>query len=165
MAVIPAPILVDNQRQIQAELELALSKRKPVFAEMLGFFTVLAMIGGTMVSGVILVLFFLRRLSGYMPLVFAGVTGATCLLLGVSLMRDQQVLVLIPTLEKASLAEAEEEPQSVTPEMFGQWTARSDAQGVCLVDPAGLVPSLSTLQIQAFAPDEREGFAVWEIGE
>ena len=164
--VIPPPVLLDNQRQIHAEWESVLSNRKPVFAEMLGFFTALAMLGGMIVSGVILVLFFRRRLSGYIPLVFAGVTGTACLLLGVSLMHDLRVPAPVPSLEKSAWSapvDSEEALQSVTPETLEQWTARSDVQGICPVNPVNEMAPPSTLQVEVLTPDQREGYAIWEV--
>ncbi|MCL2305498.1 MAG: hypothetical protein FWC43_11880 [Planctomycetaceae bacterium] len=166
--VIPSPVLIDNQRQFHAELESALSKRKPVFAEMLGFFTVLAIIGGTALSGVILVLFFLRRLSGCAPLIFAGITGTTCVLLGVSLMHDGQVLVSTPASEESFVSndpptDSEEGPQRVTPEKYEQWTAKSNVHGICPVNLKDDMKISSTLQIEAFTSDEQEGYALWKM--
>ena len=164
---IPSPVLLDNQRQFHAELESARSKHKPVFSEMLVFFTASAVFGGVILAGVILVLFFLRRLSGYVPLIFASVTGTTCVLLGVALMHDQQQFPMsASTLEKSALnatqADLEEEPKSVVSEMYEQWAAESDSQGIC---PLNLTEweTPSTLQMEALTSDQREGFVLWEI--
>ena len=168
--VIPRPILVDNQKQIHRELEYGLSKRKPVFSEMLVFFTFLAIFGGTILAGVVLVLFFVRRLSGYTPLMFAVVTGTTCVLLGVSLLQDRPLPGPAPALNASNLPENDSENmlqstrQSVTPEMYEQWAARSDAQGICPVNPQIEMEAPAILQIEVSAPDEREGVAFWEIG-
>ena len=168
----PPTISFDNQRQFQAELESLLANRKPVFSEMLGFFTVAAILGGVIVPCVIVVLLFLRRLTGYTPLILAIVTGTTCVLLGVSLMHDQPVPAPTVPLEQ-SLASSpvpkdsenvqESEVKSAVPETHKQWTAESNVQGICTVHLTEEMTASSTLQVEALAPDERKGFAIWEI--
>ncbi len=165
---VPAPTLIENKNQIREELETSLAQRKPVFTEMLDFFTILATVGGVVVSLITVLLFLLRMVSGYVPLTVATITGILCVLFGVSMMHDLRATQLGEYLEKPvaqvnSLTTTPEKPPSEAHESFLQWTTASDSDGICRLQFPERIEGRSTFLVEAFGPEERIGFARWEL--
>ena len=164
------PLLIDNYNQVQSEWELKVAQQNPVYTEMLGFFTILGIAGGIIVSITIAVLFLLRRVSGYMPLVLAVITGTISILFAVSLTHEQQMLVFPAALtERAGqipFADLPKSPSDITllsEDVEQQWFIESDEQGICPFPLFSQTDGPATLQIEAYSDDNRAGFARWTI--
>ena len=164
------PLLIDNYNQIQSEWETKISQQNPVYTEMLGFFTILGIAGGILVSVSIAVLFLLRRVSGYVPLVLAVITGTMSILFAVSLTHERQIPAFPTALSKQTeptpLADSSERPSDITPlseDGEQQWFIESDEQGNCHFPQLPQADAPTTLQIEAYSDDNRAGFARWTV--
>ena len=165
-----SPLLIDNYNQIQSEWESKASQQNTVYTEMLSFFTILGIVGGILVSVSIAILFLLRRVSGYVPLVLAVITGTMSILFAVSLTHERQIPVFPTALSKQTeqtpLADSPERSNGITPlieNVEQQWFIESDEQGSCRIPAIPQVDGPATLQIEAYSDDNRAGYTRWTV--
>lgn len=154
-----APVLINNDTDIENAYARKFAESKPFLMEFRGVLTSVCIFGGLVISCVILVLFFFKMLTGYVPLLVSLSGGTVCLLLAVSLYHNHQlpslgvlqrtesashdVTLLKSTSRTNSFAKSEELleaevtqiPTSPQSTLLHQWHGATDARGMFILEP------------------------------